>query len=299
MKILITGGAGFIGTHLCEFLLDRGHHVVSLSTAQHPKQGEPERFKTIAADTSRKGEWQEELKGADAIVNLAGKTIFRRWSDSYKKKMYNSRTETTRNIVDALSQDSPVVLCSASAVGYYGNRGEDIVSEEEPSGGGFLAKVGMDWEEEAFRAREKGIRVATMRFGVVLGKGGGAMAKMLPAFRMFVGGPLGDGKQWFPWIHIDDLLTAVLFIIERKELSGPFNFCSPNPVRNRKLAKTLGSVIGRPAFMPAPKLMIRLAMGEMGTALLDSQRAVPERLLKSGFNFRYPDLETAIRQIVE
>ena len=125
------------------------------------------------------------------------------------------------------------------------------------------------------------------------------MAKMLPAFRMFVGGPLGNGKQWFPWIHIDDLLTAVLFIIERKELSGPFNFCSPNPVRNRKLAKTLGSVIGRPAFMPAPKLMIRLAMGEMGTALLDSQRAVPERLLKSGFNFRYPDLETAIRQIVE
>jgi uncharacterized protein (TIGR01777 family) len=233
----------------------------------------------------------------DAVVNLAGKTIFKRWTQRYKKLLYDSRILTTRNAVAAMPEKTNIILCSASAVGYYGNRGDAILTEDKNVGEGYLAHIGHHWEKEAFKAADRGARVATMRLGIVLGQNGGAMAKMIPAFKSFVGGPLGDGKQWFPWIHIHDLVAAVAFIIDHPELKGPFNFCAPNPVRNRDLARTMGKVLKRPSSIPAPALMLRLILGEVGSVLLESQRAIPERLVKQGFTFKYPDLESAVREI--
>ena len=208
------------------------------------------------------------------------------------------RILTTRNVVAALPQGRNVNLCSASGAGYYGNRGDDLLKEDESVGHDFLAGISRDWEKETLQAAAKGVRVAVMRFGVVFGKNGGALAKMIPAFKMFVGGSMGSGNQWFPWIHLEDLMAAILFIFEHQDVSGPLNFCAPNPVRYRELAKTLGEVLGRPSFMPAPALMIRLVMGEFGDVFLGSQRTIPDRLLKYGFEFQYPDIKGAIQAVV-
>jgi uncharacterized protein (TIGR01777 family) len=299
MKIFITGGNGFIGNHLSTFLLNRGDHVTALGTAADQKRIIHPNFCYISADATLEGTWQQELKNVDAVINLAGKTIFKRWTKRYKKLLYDSRILTTRNLVAAMPADKKITLCSASAIGYYGDREDDILTEADAGGDRFLAQIGQDWEKEALKAADKGIRVATMRFGIVLGRNGGAMAKMMPAFKSFVGGPLGDGKQWFSWIHINDLVAAVLFILDHLDFNGPFNFCAPKPVRNRELAQTMGKILKRPSALPAPAFMIRLVMGEVGSALLESQRAIPERLEKNGFTFKYPDLDSAIREIVE
>ena len=298
MKILITGGSGFVGTNLTRFLLDKGHQVRAVGRSEPRHLFDPENYRFIAADTTTKGPWQDELADADAVVNLAGATIFRRWTQTYKKQIYDSRILTTRHVVDALPARSNVVLCSASGSGYYGSRGDDILKEDETAGSDFLARVSIDWEKEALRAGDKGARVAVMRFGVILGKDGGAMAKLVPAFKVFVGGPLGSGNQWFPWLHIEDLLAAIGFVLEHQEVVGPLNFCAPNPIRNRELAQALGKRLGRPSFMPAPAFMIRLAMGEFGDVFLGSQRTVPAKLLSHGFAFQYPEIEGALRAIV-
>ncbi len=298
MKLFITGGLGFVGRQLSHFLLDRGHQVTAVGTQPSQNLIKHRNYKYISADTTQKGVWQDSLKDTDAVVNLAGKSIFKRWSKSYKNQIYDSRIRTTRNLVDALPGKQQITLCSTSAVGYYGDRGDDILTESVSCGDDFLARVSRDWEDEAFRAEEKGIRVLTTRFGVVLGKNGGAMKKMVSAFRWYVGGPMGSGMQWFPWVHMDDLISAIMFVIENQDIRGPVNFCAPNPVRNRDLAKTMGHVLNRPAFMPAPGFMIRLALGEFATTLLSSQRVVPEKLLHFGFNFKYPELKTAVRHIV-
>jgi uncharacterized protein (TIGR01777 family) len=298
MKILITGGLGFVGTNLSDYLLEKGHAVIAVGRAATQNRIIAHNYQYISADTTQPGEWQKALGDVDAVVNLAGKSIFKRWSESYKKQIYDSRILTTRNVVDALPADRSVVLCSASGAGYYGNRGDDLLNEDEKSGNDFLASVSVDWEAEALNATAKGIRAALMRFGVILGKGGGALAKMIPAFKAFVGGPIGSGRQWFPWMHLTDLMAAILFVCEQSQVSGPLNFCAPNPVTNRELADTLGEVLGRPTFMPAPAFMVRAVLGEFGNVLLDSQRTIPARLLSHGFEFRYPDIRSAIEAAV-
>ena len=199
----------------------------------------------------------------------------------------------------ALPQGKDVIFCSASGAGYYGDRGDDLLKEDEEPGSDFLAGVSVDWEKEALQAADQHIRVAVMRFGVIIGPGGGAMAKMIPAFKLFVGGSMGSGKQWFPWMHLADLLAAVKFILENDQIKGPINFCAPRPIQYRDLAKALGEALKRPAVMPAPAFLIRLAMGEFGNVFLASQRTVPDKLSSHGFSFQYPTISEAVRAVVE
>jgi uncharacterized protein (TIGR01777 family) len=298
MKVFITGGLGFIGAHLSGYFLERGHRVIAAGRSAEQNRIRHENYMYVSADTTQPGYWQKNLIEADAVVNLAGKSIFKRWTEGYKKQIYDSRILTTRNVVEALQGNKNIVLCSTSAVGYYGDRGDEILNEDKPPGSDFLSNLSVDWEDEALRASTGGIRVVVMRFGIILGKGGGALSKMIPQFRFFAGGPTGSGTQWFPWMHLEDLMGAILFSIENSKVQGPINFCAPEPIRNRDLAKILGEILGRPSFMPAPAFMIRLLLGEFGSVLLGSQRTVPRNLLGYGFEFKYPDIRNALKAII-
>ncbi len=296
MKILITGGTGFVGSYIVQLLLKSGHEVTVIGHSSAPvvRSG---RLYAISADTTRKGSWQNALKDVDAVINLAGVSIFRRWTPAYKQRIYDSRILTTRHVVEGLSGERPQTLISTSAVGYYGSRGDDVLSESEPCGGDFLSRVGKDWERAAFEAEKKNIRVVAARFGVVLGRSGGALKQMITPFKWFAGGPMGNGRQWFSWIHIADLAEAMMYMMENPEIRGPVNLCSPAPVTSGELARTLGAVLGRPAFIPAPSFVLRLMLGEFADTLLSSQRAIPEKLLASEFVFRFPDLKDALTDL--
>jgi uncharacterized protein (TIGR01777 family) len=298
MNVLITGGSGFVGGHLSKYFIEKGDRVIALGTSTgHPLDGK-DNFEYISADTTKEGAWQNRVKRVDAVINLAGRNIFKYWTASYKNQIYESRILTTRRLVEALDESRPMVFFNTSAIGYYGDRGDALLKEDTSAGDDFLASVCVDWENEALKANEKGARVVIMRFGVILGKNGGALSKMLPAYRFFMGGPLASGEQWFSWFHIEDLMAAIGFIYENNTMEGPFNFCSPQAVKNKEFAKTLGHVLKRPAFMKIPAFAIKLFMGEMGGALLSSQKGVPDRLETSGFQFQYPDLEKAFSSII-
>ena len=298
MKISITGGTGFVGTHLVDALLEKNHTVTALGRSKgHRREGHPQ-FEFISADTTQPGDWQEAVAASDACINLAGASIFQRWTVRSKGVIRDSRVLTTRNVAEALPAQGSPFLFSASGVGYYGDRGDDVVDEQAEAGADFLARLGIEWEAEAQTASQKGVRVACGRFGVVLHQDGGAMAKMVPAFKLGLGGPLGSGRQWFPWIHLDDLVAAIIFMMENPDAQGAYNFCAPETVTNRMLAQCLGRLLKRPAFMPAPALVMKTVLGEFSSVLLASQKAPPARLLASGFEFRYPTLDQALDAIL-
>ncbi|MBM9537298.1 TIGR01777 family oxidoreductase [Desulfobulbus alkaliphilus] len=298
MKILITGGTGFVGTALSKRLLEEGHEVtVTGSSGRSPLKGHPQ-LTCLAADTTRPGDWQKQVAEQEALINLAGRSVFGLWTDKYKQAIYDSRILTTRNLVAALPENTQAVLLSASAAGYYGNSGESEVTEHSPGGDDFLAHVCRDWEQEATKAAEKGARVALLRFGVVLGKGGGALATMKTPFKFALGGPLGSGKQWFPWIHLDDLVNAIHFLLSAETCSGPFNFTAPQTVRQKEFARQLGTALHRPAILPAPAFAVQWIMGEFGRSLLQGQKIIPRALTESGFQFTYPELQPALKELV-
>lgn len=300
MKVFITGGTGFVGSALSRFLLGRGHQVTVVATRPAPPGKLPQQVAQVQGDCSRPGRWQEEVRNHDVVVNLAGASIFQRWDESYKKILRDSRLLTTGNLVDAMeSGRSPkITLLSTSAVGYYGFTHDQKLTEQSPPGTDFLAQLAQDWEAEALKAIDKGIRVVLPRFGIVLGKGGGALSQMTTPFRFFMGGPIGSGDQWVSWIHMEDLCRAAEFCLEHEAIEGPVNFTAPEPVTNREFAQSMGKAMGRPSFMPAPGFMIKALLGEFGSVILKGQRVVPEAISECGFRFKYPDIDSALEDLL-
>jgi uncharacterized protein (TIGR01777 family) len=298
MNVTITGGTGFVGSRLVERLVSDGHRLGILGrspqTGVHPEV----RYHLWAAE---KGVLPpESLEGVDAVVHLAGEPISRRWTPEIKRRVRTSRVEGTRGLVAAIRQMErrPRVLVSASAVGYYGDRGDERLTEQSAPGKGFLPEVCAAWEAEADKAAELGIRVVKLRIGLVLGIGGGALAQMLPPFKMFIGGSLGGGRQWMSWIHLDDLVGLIQFALDHPEVSGAVNAVAPNPVRNSQFTRVLARTLRRPALMQVPPQGLRLLFGEMAQLMLDSQKVVPEAAQKAGYQFAYDELAPALKDLL-
>lgn len=279
MNVAITGASGFIGRAVAENLQSSGHIVraVYLRDALQP----------------------DALAGVNAVVHLAGEPVAQRWTAHARDRILRSRVEGTRALVAAMRGNPPQVLISASAVGYYGSRGDEILMESAPAADDFLGRVAAAWEEEAQAAEPLGVRVARIRIGMVLGKNGGALARMLPPFRMGVGGRLGNGRQWMSWIHIDDLIALIAFLMKESTVRGVFNATSPYPVTNREFTRALAEAVHRPAILPVPAFALRFVFGEMASVLLASQRAVPDAAQRAGFVFENPDIFAALAQIVQ
>ncbi len=299
MKFFLTGGTGFVGQVLVRTLVEHGHEATLLTRSLRKFDSKPPGVALVEGDPTQKGEWQRAVGAHDVIINLAGASIFGRWTDEIKRVLRQSRILTTRNLVDAITDHEIKTFFSTSSVGYYGFHGDEELSEDSPPGKDFLAQLAVEWEKEALRAQDRGMRVVLMRFGIVLGEEGGALGQMIPLFKKDLGGPLGSGRQWFSWIHRDDLSRAILFLLDHPEISGPVNVAAPNPVRNKDLAAAIGKSMHRPAFMRVPGFMLRLALGEFGSVLLEGQRVIPQKLLRNGFQFLYPQIEEALAEIFE
>lgn len=296
--ILITGGTGFIGEELREILLRDGNNVIIVTRS-------PEKYESITAKNQRFISWDDDLADAmnesDAVINLAGESIFgERWTDETKKRIYDSRIEITRKLVDAIqeSDNKPDVFVSASASGIYGNQGDRILDESEAAASDFLAQVCVDWEKESQRALEFGVKVVNPRIGIVLEEGGGALEKMIPPFRFFVGGPVGDGKQYMSWIHRSDLCRALIYPVFNEGPEGAYNVCSPYPATMNEFAEALGEVMNRPSFFRVPLFALNIAFGEAAKPISDSIRMQPKKLQLSEFEFEYENLEEALADIV-
>src|SRR5579862_5991026 len=278
MNIAVTGASGFIGSRAVELLRARGHSIRPVSLRSIP----------IA----------QQWGACDAVVHLAGEPVAQRWTAAAKRRILDSRVEGTRALLAAFREHPPNVLVSASAVGYYGFRGDEILTEQSPPASDFLGQVVEAWEHEALEAEKLGVRVVRLRIGVVLGLGGGALQTMLLPFRMGLGGRLGAGTQWMSWIHREDLCQMILFALGESTLRGVFNATSPHPVTNAEFTRALGRAVHRPAVIPVPAFALRLLLGEMSEVLLGSQRIVPEAALRAGFEFRYPEIGAALIQIL-
>lgn len=299
MKIVITGASGFIGSRLADHLWRQRHQLILLSR-HPPRESNVTQHEWVSWIPGVSGEWVEAIDGVDGVINLAGEPIAaKRWSDVQKEKIRFSRVETTKALVNAIAntKQKPKFLINSSAVGYYGGRGDEIVTEETAPGSDYLARVCVDWEKEARKAESFGTRVALVRTGIVLDKGQGALAKMVVPFKYFVGGPLGSGHQWMPWIHIEDQVGLLLFLIENQNARGPFNASAPNPVTMTEFCKTIGTVLNRPSWATVPAGILTLAIGEMAEMLLNGQRAVPQAAAKLGFEFKYGNLLPALESL--
>ncbi|NLD38493.1 MAG: TIGR01777 family protein [Desulfatiglans sp.] len=301
MNIFITGGTGFIGTSLSNALSARGHRVYILTRSLKNPTHESNIIH-VDGDPARKGPWLERLMECDVVINLAGATIFKRWTPAYKKTLIKSRIDTTRNIVEEITRNkkSDLLLISASAVGYYGFHDDEAVDENAAPGSDFLASLSAEWERTALEALCCGARVIINRFGIVLGKGGGAIHMMMPLFRYWLGSRLGNGMQYFSWIHLYDLINIFIYQIENKGLSSIYNCTAPNPVTNRELTKAISIAMKKPLILPpVPGFMLKLVMGEFADVLLKGQRVIPKRLLDEGYSFRFPEINRAIMDILE
>lgn len=301
MKIFITGGTGFVGSYLTRRFTDFGNEVTVITRSSRSGTSLPRGAVFLEGNPGKPGPWQKCVAEHDVIVNLAGRSIFSPWTARVRREILDSRMLVTRNVVDALEDGGEGrVLLSTSAVGFYGNgTGDRVLDETSPSGDGFLAEVGRVWEEEARRAEQYGTRVVRCRFGIVLGRNGGALETMVPAFRYYLASPLGHGRQWFPWIHLEDIFGIMAFVIESRNISGPINCTAPQPVRNREFTEALAKALGKSVVLPAvPGFLLRTLLGEFSSVLVEGQRALPKALRESGYQFRFPSLELALKDLL-
>lgn len=296
MRLVVTGATGFIGSALCAALLEQGH-ALTLLTRGSPRDANTGTKRWLHWTPGTLRDWDAALDGVDGVINLAGEPIAeKKWTHTQRRRIEKSRIDATHSLVQACAKvrQKPKFLINASAVGYYGSRGDETITENAPPGNDFLAFLCQAWEEEAQKAEELGIRVVRLRTGIVLGPGGGALTKMAAPFKFFMGGPLGSGKQWMSWIQLEDLLRLFLLGIENPLACGPINATSPNPVQNKEFSRALGKAIHRPCWAPVPAFLLKLALGEMAQMLLTGQRVVPAAAEKLGFQFRYPNLQEAL-----
>jgi uncharacterized protein (TIGR01777 family) len=297
MNCLLTGATGFIGTRFVANLLESGHSVNYIARQRSAKLDSRAAFHHWdRSDEPR----LESVPRLDAVFHLAGEPVSQRWTEEVKKRIVESRVDGTRKLVAAIGnlKHKPSVLVSTSAVGFYGDRGDEPLTEKSAPGQGFLADVCKDWEREAVRAREFGLRVVLLRVATVLGKNGGALKPMLVPFRLGLGGKFGSGRQWVPWIHLDDLVSLYMFAAQSSSVEGPLNASAPEIVTNEQFTKTLGKVLGRPTLIPAPRFALRAALGELADFVLSSQQVIPQAAERAGFQFRYGRLEPALRSIL-
>lgn len=278
MRVALTGARGFVGSALTELLQNQGHETKALSRRPSPA----------------------DLEGVETVVHLAGEAVAQRWTEEVKRRIRDSRVLGTRHLVESIKslETKPKVVLCASATGFYGHRGDEVLTEESGAGEGFLAETCREWENEAKVLETLGVRVVFLRIGIVLGRGGGALAKMLPPFRMGVGGRLSHGKQWMSWIHREDLTRLMVWALENEEVRGAVNGTAPGAVTNAQFTSVLGGVLRRPAVFPVPEFVLKLVFGEMARVLLESQRVKPEVAEEKGFVFKYPDLEPALRDLL-
>jgi uncharacterized protein (TIGR01777 family) len=305
MKVAVTGATGFVGSHLVQKLQAQGHDVLalvrSLEVAQRklPKSENPQ-LTLVTYTPKQAGEWQSALSGCDGVVNLAGEPLAaERWTPERKQEIVESRQLGTRRLVEAIAaaEPRPTVLVSASAIGYYGFSETASFDETSPAGTDFLAQVCQAWETEAMAAKELGVRLVILRLGIVLGMGG-AIAKMLPPFMVFAGGPIGSGRQWFSWVHIDDVVNLIIQALTHSQFEGVLNATAPQPLHMGEFCQTLGKVLNRPSWMPVPGLVLEMLLGEAAQVVLEGQQVLPKRTQEIGFEFTYPSAEPALRQFL-
>lgn len=298
MRYLITGGTGFIGSNLRNMLLKDGHFITVITRS-------PEQYKSQMAENQKFIGWDDQLASVmnetDVVINLAGKNLFGlRWTEAVKKELVDSRVDTTRTLVEAMEKadDKPDIFISASGISYYGDRGDKLLDETNQPGDDFLAKLCIKWENEALNAEGLDVRTAIPRIAPALQDGGGFIEKMKLPFQLFVGGPVGSGRQYVPWIHMRDLCRAILYPVEIDDLQGPYNACSPSPVTMNEMAEVMGKVMNRPSFFRVPEFLVKAVLGEASIPVISSLNVQPKKLQFSGFEFEFEDLEEALADIL-
>jgi uncharacterized protein (TIGR01777 family) len=306
MRVFVTGATGLIGTRVTRKLLDRGDTPVVLTRrpeAAREKFASP--AEVVKGDPVQRGEWMDAVDSCDAVIHLAGENVFaRRWGAEFKKLLRDSRIFSTRHVVEALKSKplrddgQPRVLINASAIGYYGPHDDEELTEDSPPGQDFLAQLCVDWEKEALSVLGAGVRCVTVRVGVVLDREGGALAKMLTPFKLFVGGKVAGGRQWMSWIHHEDMAGIFLHPLDNPGVTGALNGTAPNPVTNKTFSKALGRALHRPSIFPTPGFMLRLMLGEVASVVTTGQKVIPRRTLDSGYNYKFTDLDLALQDIV-
>ncbi|MEH2379793.1 MAG: TIGR01777 family oxidoreductase [Nostoc sp.] len=305
MKVAITGATGLVGSRLVQRLHGEGHKIVVLTrnTAFAQKVFPSEAYanlEIVGYTPNASGSWQNAIASCDGVVNLAGEPIGEgRWTPERKQEILNSRKLGTQKIVEAIANANPkpTVLINASAIGYYGTSETASFDETSVSGNDFLAQVSQAWEAEATKVKDAGVRLVILRFGIVLGNGG-ALGKMISPFKLFAGGPIGSGRQWFSWIHVDDLVNLILQALTKPEIEGVYNATAPNPVRMADLSQTLGRVMNRPSWLPVPGFAIEALLGDGAIVVLEGQQVIPKRTVETGFEYKYPNLQSALTQIL-